>query len=133
MARTFTSIVELQGAMQQCCTVAIQNACEILLAAPKREYLLLLAHPARNILKTGKAASIRYKRMLVPVFTKVNSELYGNIPNAANIGTKTNIGARLNKNLSALSGVIFSLHNNLKASATVCKIPQIPALFGPFR
>ena len=36
MARTFTSIVELQGAMQQCCTVAIQNACEILLAELKR-------------------------------------------------------------------------------------------------
>ena len=36
MARTFTSIVELQGAMQQCCTVAIQNACEILLAELQR-------------------------------------------------------------------------------------------------
>ena len=36
MARTFTSIVELQGAMEQCCTVAIQNACEILLAELQR-------------------------------------------------------------------------------------------------
>ena len=36
MARTFTSMVELQGAMQQCCTVAIQNACEILLAELQR-------------------------------------------------------------------------------------------------
>ena len=36
MSRTFTSIVELQGAMEQCCTVAIQNACEILLAELQR-------------------------------------------------------------------------------------------------
>ena len=36
MGRTFTSIVELQGAMEQCCTVAIQNACEILLAELQR-------------------------------------------------------------------------------------------------
>ena len=36
MGRTFTSIIELQGAMEQCCTVAIQNACEILLAELKR-------------------------------------------------------------------------------------------------
>ena len=36
MARTFTSIVELQGAMEQCCTIAIQNACEILLAELQR-------------------------------------------------------------------------------------------------
>ena len=36
MARTFTSIVELQGAMEQCCTVAIQNACEILLTELQR-------------------------------------------------------------------------------------------------
>ena len=36
MARTFTSIVELQGAMQQSCTVAIQNATEILLAELQR-------------------------------------------------------------------------------------------------
>ena len=36
MARAFTSIVELQGAMEQCCTVAIQNACEILLAELQR-------------------------------------------------------------------------------------------------
>ena len=36
MSRVFTSVVDLQGAMEQCCTVAIQNACEILLAELQR-------------------------------------------------------------------------------------------------
>ena len=36
MSRVFTSIVDLQNAMQQSCTVAIQNATEILLAELQR-------------------------------------------------------------------------------------------------
>ena len=66
------------------------------------------------------------------MFTKVNSELYGIIPITVIAGIKTSIGARLNKNLSAFCGVIFSLHNNLKASANVCKSPQYPTRLGPF-
>ena len=94
--------------------------------------MLLLDQPAKNTLTTGNAAKIRYRITFVLVFTNVNSELYGKMPNAANIGIKTSIGARLNRNLSDLSGVIFSLHKSLKASAIVCKTPQKPTLFGPF-
>ena len=54
------------------------------------------------------------------------------IPSAQITGINTNIGARLNKNLSALSGVIFSLHKSLNASANVCKTPHNPTLLGHF-
>ena len=48
------------------------------------------------------------------IFTNVNSELYGKIPNAANIGTKTSIGARLNRNLSDFSGYDLNMDDDDK-------------------
>ena len=47
--------------------------------------------------------------------------------------TTTIPGAKLNKNLSALSGVNHSLNNNFKVSATICKEPLGPTRFGPKR
>ena len=57
--------------------------------------MLLLAHPAKKILNTGKATSTRYKITFVEVFTNVNSELYGITPSAVITGIKTSSGALL--------------------------------------
>ena len=44
----------------------------------------------------------------------------------------TKLGAKINKNLFALFGIIISLITNLSPSANGCKKPQIPTTFGPF-
>ena len=63
---------------------------------------------------------------------KSNSTLNGIIPQQINTGVKANNGADVNNILSETFGSIFSLHNNFIASATVCKQPHKPTLFGPF-
>ncbi len=47
--------------------------------------------------------------------------------------TMTRKGARLNKNLSAPSGVKPSLSVSLRVSASVCKVPPGPTRLGPWR
>ena len=93
---------------------------------------MLLAKPPRNIDKIGNVANTKYIKIFVLKSINTNSELRGINPKTTGTLIKIKIGARLNKNLSTPFGVIFSLHNNLKASAMVCRTPQKPTLFGPF-
>ena len=61
-----------------------------------------------------------------------NSALYGIKHHNKITDEKANNGAIENKNFSPDKSSIFSLHKSFIASATVCKIPQIPTLLGPF-
>ena len=48
-------------------------------------------------------------------------------------GTKARYGASRNTKGSARSGLMRSLKNALMPSASVCRMPNGPALFGPMR
>src|SRR5476651_318214 len=101
--------------------------------APSKEYLLLLAHPAIRIPITDKEDTADTYN--TPILISHNWKPFAKAIGAnSNIATNiTKKGARLNKNLYALSCVSPSFINNFKVSATVWNIPPGPTLFGPKR
>ena len=69
----------------------------------------------------------------VPSLPPVKSPPSGITAHRRNAGTKARNGASRKTQRSALSGSRSSLKNSLMPSASVCSIPNGPALFGPIR
>jgi hypothetical protein len=77
----------------------------------------------------GSSASWRY--VLCPAM--LTSPPIGTMLNARNAGRIDRYGAIRNTGLSALRGIDCSLKNSLMPSATLCRMPNGPALYGPTR
>ena len=69
----------------------------------------------------------------MPVLPSRKSPPSGITDHTRNAGTNARNGASRNTNRSARSGRRSSLKNSLMPSASVCRIPNGPALFGPTR
>ena len=69
----------------------------------------------------------------MPSLPSLKSPPSGMTDHTRNAGTNARYGASLNTNRLALSGIRSSLKNSLVPSASVCRMPNGPALFGPMR
>src|SRR5438876_3166217 len=99
--------------------------------APSKEYLLLLAQPAIKIPITDTEETAVMNS--IPILISQIWKFFANI-NGARTTMETIItinGARLNRNLSTLSGVIPSFTISFNVSATVWNIPPGPTRLGP--
>src|SRR5436190_24190166 len=101
--------------------------------APSNEYLLLLAQPAIRIpiTETDETALTYNTPILIShIWNPLANGIGARMSMAMMITTN---GARLNKNLSAPSGVSPSFTTSFNVSARVCSVPPGPTRFGPKR
>ena len=91
---------------------------------------------ANNTPMCGSASCTRVStpnHVTMPSLPSRKSPPNGMIENARNAGTSAKNGARANTKRSERRGIKSSLKKSLMPSASVCKRPNGPALFGPIR